>query len=109
MNRPHGNSTKPRMTSTAIPVRPPWPALISVPLRFIYGLYALLLFLVVAVTSLFAVLLLPTLRMRRGFTRIAARSYFLLAGMPLRLRGTENLPAPSASWSPTTPATSTAW
>lgn len=81
------------MTSTAIPARSPWPAFISVPLRFVYGLYAVALFLVVGVTSLLAVLLLPTLRMRRGFARVAARTYFFLVGMPLRLRGTENLPA----------------
>ena len=81
------------MTSSAIPARAPWPALISVPLRFIYGLYAVALFALVAVTSLLAVLLLPTLRMRRGFTRVAARTYFLLVGMPLVLRGTEHLPA----------------
>ena len=74
-------------------VRSPWPAAISVPLRFIYGIYAALLFVVVALTALLAVLFLPTLKLRRGTARIAARSYFLLAGMPLRLRGTENLPA----------------
>jgi 1-acyl-sn-glycerol-3-phosphate acyltransferase len=78
------------MTSPAHPA--PWPAYISVPLRFVYGLYAVALFVVVALTSLLAVLLLPTLGMRRGFTRLAARSYLFLAGMPLRLRGTENLP-----------------
>jgi 1-acyl-sn-glycerol-3-phosphate acyltransferase len=66
---------------------------ISVPLRFVYGIYALALFLVVAITALLGVLLIPTLGARRGTARIAARSFFLLAGMPLRLRGTENLPA----------------
>lgn len=81
------------MTSTSPIVRSPWPAAISVPLRFIYGIYAALLFVVVALTALLAVLFLPTLKLRRGTARIAARSYFLLAGMPLRLRGTENLPA----------------
>jgi 1-acyl-sn-glycerol-3-phosphate acyltransferase len=65
---------------------------ISVPLRFIYGVYAALLFLAVAITALLGVLLLPTLAARRGTARIAARSFFLLAGMPLRLRGLEHLP-----------------
>jgi 1-acyl-sn-glycerol-3-phosphate acyltransferase len=81
------------MTSISAPARAPWPAAISVPLRLIYGLYAVLLFLAVALTALLGVLLMPTLRMRRGTARIAARTFFLLAGMPLRLRGVENLPA----------------
>jgi 1-acyl-sn-glycerol-3-phosphate acyltransferase len=81
------------MTSISAPARAPWPAVISVPLRLIYGLYAVLLFLVVVLFALLGVLLLPTLRLRRGAARIAARSYFFLAGMPLRLRGVENLPA----------------
>jgi 1-acyl-sn-glycerol-3-phosphate acyltransferase len=81
------------MTPSPTPVRAPWPAVISVPLRLVYGLYAVALFLVVALTALLAVLLLPTLPARRGTARIAARSFLLLAGMPLRLRGLENLPA----------------
>ena len=80
------------MTPIPTPARAPWPAAISVPLRFVYGLYAVVLFLAVALTALLAVLLLPTLGARRGTARIAARTFFLLAGMPLRLRGLENLP-----------------
>ncbi len=73
--------------------RAPWPAAISVPLRLVYGIYAVLLFLVVALTALVGVILLPTLPLRRGTARIAARTFFLLAGMPIRLEGRENLPA----------------
>lgn len=80
------------MSSLSIQSRPFWHPAISVPLRLIYGIYAAILFLAVALTALLAVLLLPTLKLRRGTARIAARSFFLLAGMPLRLRGTENLP-----------------
>jgi 1-acyl-sn-glycerol-3-phosphate acyltransferase len=80
------------MTANQTPTRAPWPAVISVPLRFIYGVYAAALFLVVALTALLGVLLLPTLKARRGTARIAARSFCLLAGMPLRLRGLEHLP-----------------
>ena len=69
-----------------------WPAFISVPLRLLYGIYAALLFLVVALVALLGVLLLPTLRARRGTARIAAKSFFFLSGMPLRVRGLENLP-----------------
>jgi 1-acyl-sn-glycerol-3-phosphate acyltransferase len=80
------------MTSRSTP-RPAWPAVISIPLRFVYGLYALALFLVVAISALLCVLLLPTLRLRRAAARSAARAFFFAAGMPLRLRGTQNLPA----------------
>ncbi len=80
------------MTANQTPTRAPWPAVVSVPLRFVYGIYAALLFLVVAITALLGVLLLPTLAARRGTARIAARSFFFLAGMPLRLRGLEHLP-----------------
>jgi 1-acyl-sn-glycerol-3-phosphate acyltransferase len=71
----------------------PWPAAISVPLRFVYGIYAAAMFLAVALCALLGVLLMPTLKLRRGTARIAARTFFFLAGMPLRLRGVENLPA----------------
>jgi 1-acyl-sn-glycerol-3-phosphate acyltransferase len=79
---------------TAVPgqARAPWPSFISVPLRFVYGLYAALAFLAVALTALAGVLLLPTLTARRGTARIAARTFFFLVGMPLKLRGLENLP-----------------
>jgi 1-acyl-sn-glycerol-3-phosphate acyltransferase len=80
------------MTGSPTAARDPWPAPISVPLRLIYGLYAVALFLVVALIALGLVLLLPTLKARRGAARIAARTIFFLAGMPLRLRGLENLP-----------------
>src|SRR6185295_3736642 len=81
------------MTSSPTPSRAPWPAFISAPLRLVYGLYAVAVFLAVALTALLGVLVLPTLRARRGTARIAARAFFLLAGMPLRLRGLDNLPA----------------
>ena len=81
------------MTSATNLQPAPWPAVISVPLRFVYGIYAVALFLAVVLIALLGVLLMPTLTLRRGTARIAARSFFLLAGMPLRLRGKENLPA----------------
>ena len=80
------------MTGSPTSVRAPWAPVISVPLRLIYGVYAAALFLVVTLVSLALVLVMPTLRLRRGTARIAARTFFLLAGMPLRLRGLENLP-----------------
>ncbi len=80
------------MTSSPAPPRAYWPAAISVPLRFIYGVYAAIVFLAVSLTALGFVLLLPSLRLRRGATRNAARMFCLLAGMPLRVRGVEHLP-----------------
>jgi 1-acyl-sn-glycerol-3-phosphate acyltransferase len=55
-------------------------------------MYALLLFLTVSLTALLGVLLLPSLRLRRSTARAAAKAFFIGAGMPLRLRGLENLP-----------------
>jgi 1-acyl-sn-glycerol-3-phosphate acyltransferase len=81
------------MTSSTTSSPLPWPAAISVPLRLVYGVYAVAMFLAVVLIALLGVLLLPTLRSRRATTRIAARTFFLLAGMPLRLRGRDRLPA----------------
>jgi len=80
------------MTSSPTPARAPWPAVISVPLRLVYGIYAVLLFLAVALVALVGVILLPTLKLRRGTARVAARVFFLGTGMPVRLRGREHLP-----------------
>jgi 1-acyl-sn-glycerol-3-phosphate acyltransferase len=80
------------MSSHPQTAAPPWPAVISVPLRLVYGLYAVLLFLAVVVFALLGVLLMPTLRLRRGAARIAARVFFAGAGMPVRVHGVENLP-----------------
>jgi 1-acyl-sn-glycerol-3-phosphate acyltransferase len=63
-----------------------------VPLRLIYGLYAALLFLAVVLIALLGVILLPTLKLRRGTARVAARMFFAGAGMPIRLHGREHLP-----------------
>jgi 1-acyl-sn-glycerol-3-phosphate acyltransferase len=81
------------MTPVSNPASAHWPAAISIPLRLVYGIYATVLFAAVVVVALLGVLLMPTLRQRRGTARIAARSFLLLAGMPLKLRGLENLPA----------------
>jgi 1-acyl-sn-glycerol-3-phosphate acyltransferase len=80
------------MTGHPTPARAPWPAPISVPLRLLYGVYAVVVFVVFALIALVLVLLLPTLRARRGTARIAARTIFFLAGMPLRVTGLGNLP-----------------
>jgi 1-acyl-sn-glycerol-3-phosphate acyltransferase len=80
------------MSSSPPPTRAPWPPAISVPLRLIYGLYAVVVFAVFALLALLVMLPLPSLLARRGTARVAARTIFFLVGMPLRLRGLENLP-----------------
>jgi 1-acyl-sn-glycerol-3-phosphate acyltransferase len=71
----------------------PWASAISVPLRLVFGIYAAAVLFSVSLISLVLVLVLPTLTLRRGTARIAARTFFLLAGMPLKVHGRENLPA----------------
>jgi 1-acyl-sn-glycerol-3-phosphate acyltransferase len=84
------------MTSSPSAARSPWPAAISVPLRLLYGIYAVVVFVCVVIVALVGVLLLPTLRLRRATARTAARAFFLFAGMPLRVTGKEQLPAGQA-------------
>jgi 1-acyl-sn-glycerol-3-phosphate acyltransferase len=91
--RPSTEARTPGMTVPQAPVPTSWPALLSIPVRLIYGVYAALVFLAVALVALAGVLLLPTLAARRGTARIAARTFFLLVGMPLRVRGHDQLPA----------------
>jgi len=79
------------MTTSKSPV--PWPAFISVPLRLVYGVYAVLVFVAICLLALVGVILLPTLPLRRATARAAARTIFLLVGMPIRLRGLDKLPA----------------
>jgi 1-acyl-sn-glycerol-3-phosphate acyltransferase len=71
----------------------PWPAVISVPLRLVYGIYAILVFVAVCLVALLGVILIPTLRLRRATARVAARTFFALAGMPVKLTGRDKLPA----------------
>ena len=108
--RPRPSKT-PRMTSPSTHARAPGRRRSPVPLRFIYGMYAAVLFLAVVVIALVGVILhahvapAPRHRPHRSKSVLPAG-----AGMPLRVRGCENLPrAANAWWSPITPAISTAW
>jgi len=84
--------SNPGVTSAPDSPRAHWPAFISIPLRFLYGIYAALVFLAITLFALAGVLLMPTLRLRRETARIAARIFFLLAGMPVKRVGRKNLP-----------------
>jgi 1-acyl-sn-glycerol-3-phosphate acyltransferase len=63
-----------------------WPA------YALYGIYAWVLFLVLAMLAVVGVLILPNLRARRALTGWVARSILRLAGMPLAVKGLSNLP-----------------
>jgi 1-acyl-sn-glycerol-3-phosphate acyltransferase len=62
------------------------------PLRLLYGLYATVLFLLLGLCALVLVLVLPGVHRRRAAARTMSRMFFLLAGMPLSVRGLEQLP-----------------
>src|SRR5258708_3182938 len=63
------------------------------PLRLLYGIYAILLFLVLGLCGLLLVLLLPGVGRRRAVARGMARAFLWLAGMPLTVKSAERLPA----------------
>ena len=66
--------------------------LLVAPVRFAYGIYAVVLFLVLASCALLATLFLPRVHHRRAAARAAARAFLWLAGMPLTVRALERLP-----------------
>lgn len=61
--------------------------------RIAYGVFAWTLFMVLSLVTLVLVLLAPRLHWRRSVARWGARLFLPLAGMPLKVRGTERLPA----------------
>jgi 1-acyl-sn-glycerol-3-phosphate acyltransferase len=63
------------------------------PFRFLYGIYAIALFLVLGLCTLLLVLLVPGKQRRRGVARAMSRAFLSLAGMPLTVKGAERLPA----------------
>jgi 1-acyl-sn-glycerol-3-phosphate acyltransferase len=67
------------------------------PGRLLYGLYAWLQFLLLALLTLGLLLVVPTLRARRQLTRGTARLALALAGMRVQIRGLETLPMPSVA------------
>ena len=63
------------------------------PLRLLYGVYAIVLFLVLGLCTLFLLLLVPGVLRRRAVARAMARAFLTLAGMPVTVKGLERLPA----------------
>ena len=70
----------------------PVPRVLLAPVRLAYGIYAIAVFLVMALCALLATLLLPGVHRRRAAARAAARAFLWLAGMPLTVRSLERLP-----------------
>ena len=66
--------------------------LLLAPLRFAYGIYAILLFFVLGLCGLLLLLLLPGVRRRRAVARALARAFLWLAGMPLSVKSAERIP-----------------
>lgn len=62
------------------------------PIELLYGTYAALMLIVIALAFILPVLLLPTLRLRREAGRLATRLAFALAGLPIRVTGLSRLP-----------------
>jgi 1-acyl-sn-glycerol-3-phosphate acyltransferase len=62
------------------------------PLRLLYALYAIGLFLVLGLCALFLVLVLPGVRRRRSVARRMSRVFFALSGMPVAVKGLDRLP-----------------
>ena len=67
------------------------PAVLA-PFRFLYGVYAIVLFLLLGLTTLVLVLVIPGTRRRRAVARAMSRTFFLLAGMRLTVKGADHLP-----------------
>src|SRR5689334_15811188 len=64
----------------------------AAPLRLLYGIYATLLFLLLGLCTLVLVLIVPGVQRRRVVARAMSRTFFCLAGMPLSIKGLEQLP-----------------
>jgi len=62
------------------------------PLRLAWGAYAWLLIVLLLLIVAVPVLVLPTLRERRGAARLVCRAYFVLCGLPVRRIGMDRLP-----------------
>ncbi len=66
--------------------------LLLAPLRLLYGIYAIVTFLALALCAFLATLVLPGVERRRAAARAAARGFLRLAGMPLTVKSLDRLP-----------------
>jgi 1-acyl-sn-glycerol-3-phosphate acyltransferase len=63
------------------------------PVRLLYSAWMFLVFLAVGLVTLLLLLLLPRVAQRRAAARGGARLFLTLGGLPVRVRGHENLPS----------------
>jgi 1-acyl-sn-glycerol-3-phosphate acyltransferase len=77
---------------TAAPSENPPGSVLLAPFRLLYGVYAIVLFLVLGLSTLLLLLLVPGMRRRRSVARAMSRAFFALAGMWLTVKGAEHLP-----------------
>jgi 1-acyl-sn-glycerol-3-phosphate acyltransferase len=68
-------------------------SLLGAPFHIIYGLYAVVLFLILGLICLVLLLVLPGVQRRRAVARNMSRLFFALAGMRLRVVGLDRLPS----------------
>jgi 1-acyl-sn-glycerol-3-phosphate acyltransferase len=81
------------MTAAPYENPPPRPgSALLAPFRLLYGIYAVLLFLVLGLATLLLLLLVPGMQRRRAVARAMSRTFFSLAGMWLTVKGAEHLP-----------------
>jgi 1-acyl-sn-glycerol-3-phosphate acyltransferase len=66
--------------------------LLIAPLRLVYGIYAIVAFLAMAMCAFLATLVLPGVQRRRAAARAAARAFLWVAGMPLTVKSLDRLP-----------------
>jgi 1-acyl-sn-glycerol-3-phosphate acyltransferase len=71
---------------------PPTGSALLAPFRLLYGVYAVVLFLLLGLVALFLLLLVPGIQRRRAVARAMSRTFFFLAGMRLTVAGAEHLP-----------------
>jgi 1-acyl-sn-glycerol-3-phosphate acyltransferase len=81
------------MSSVSTETQPRARELLLAPLRLVYGLYAIAVFLAMASCALVATLLLPGVHRRRAAARAAARAFLWTAGMPLSVKSLDRLPS----------------
>lgn len=62
------------------------------PLRLLWAAWVWLVLAAMVLVAALAVLVLPTLRLRRRAARVAGRGFFLFAGLPVHCRGLARLP-----------------
>jgi len=65
---------------------------VSAPLRLLYGIYAIAVFLALGLSTLLLLLAVPGVHRRRTVARAMSRTFFALAGMPLTVKGLDLLP-----------------